>query len=569
MIKTIIMTRHVPSIRRLHVHFFPSHTRRARHLLSVSIFANAVASAMPLDETRLVYRNSDGSSSSSISANVWIPIMVVTITLVVLMFLVCLKRSMRREVATARRYSATSDSTAANQNTSSNQRRRPRRTASQISTKSLPPYMKEPGDHELVIYRGPLEMVDQPPNSILPLGDVEENSDPSMTHFNISLDRVVSRDTLPDGSTAHLVRGVARGSVDLRSLESSLQSHSTNSELLVSHQRTLSRDSDLDLRGEAPPYSEEAVVSGDPSALPPPQPPIPPEPGVPVPQPVHATPGNRRSRFGFLLHPFSSHTPTTSTTTSNPRTAAPATHARSGSAHTLASTEHTSASRPMTPNNASRSSLLALRGIRTRASSAGSAALSSPSMISLHSISAPLPHTLTRTEFRIPRGGLTPEQVKLITSRDAPERFGRPYGSAAVAFAGSRVLLASDAADTPPPEFDEAVGATASSGVDATAAPDRAGESEEHEAGTSSASSSSPASHVATPTSSRHTSLTSERQQAVELSVNTQATSTDQAADTSDLDEAVTSPTARPLSVTPAVQDSTVVSSLLCYPTAL
>lgn len=561
------MTRRVPSIRRLHVQLFPSHTRRAWQLLSISIFANAVASAMPLDGTRLVYRNVEGSSSSSISANVWIPIMVVTITLVVLMFLVCLKRSMRREVATARRHSATSDSTAANQNTSSNQRRRRRRTPSQISTKSLPPYMKEPGDHELVIYRGPLDMVDQPPNSIPPRGDVEENSDASMTHFNISLDRVVSRDTLPDGSTAHLVRGGARGSVDLRSLESSLQSHSTNSELLVSHQRTLSRDSDLDLRGEAPPYSEEAVVSGDPSTLPPPQPPLPPEPGVPVPQPVHDAPGTRRSRFGFLLYPFSSHTPATSTNTSNPPTAAPPTHARSGSAHTLASTEHTSASRPMTPNNASRSSLLALRGIRTRASSAGSAALSSPSMISLHSISAPLPHTLTRTEFRIPRGGLTPEQVKLITARDAPERFGRPYGSAAVAFAGSRVLLASDTADTPPPEFDEAVGATTSSlSVDATAALDRAGESEEPEAGTSLALTSSPASHLPTPTSSHHNSLISEQQQ---LPVNTQATSTGQAADTSDLDEAVTPPAARPLSVTPEVRDSTVVSSLLCYPTVL
>jgi hypothetical protein len=32
-------------------------------------------------------------------------------------------------------------------------RRRPARTPSQISTKSLPPYMLEPGDQELVIYR--------------------------------------------------------------------------------------------------------------------------------------------------------------------------------------------------------------------------------------------------------------------------------------------------------------------------------------------------------------------------------------------------------------------------------
>lgn len=31
--------------------------------------------------------------------------------------------------------------------------RRPRRTPSQISTRSLPAYMKEPGDNEVVIYR--------------------------------------------------------------------------------------------------------------------------------------------------------------------------------------------------------------------------------------------------------------------------------------------------------------------------------------------------------------------------------------------------------------------------------
>ncbi|KAI6145050.1 hypothetical protein BKA82DRAFT_994216 [Pisolithus tinctorius] len=558
-------------MRRPHVHpFFPSCSRAAWQLLSVSIFANAVASAMPLDGVRLVYRSSDareldstsdGSSSDSISANVWIPIMVVTIALVVLMFLVCLKRSMSRELARAPRNSATGDSTqpapapAADQNASTNRGRRPRRTPSQISTKSLPPYMKEPGDHELVIYRGPLDMEDQLPNPIPTLGEVDETPDPSMTHFNISLDRVVSRDTLPDGSTAHLVRSVTPGSVDLRSLESSLQSHNTNAELLVSHQRTLSRDSDLDLRGEAPPYSEEAVVGGDPSALPLPQPSLPPELGIPTPPLAHGNPGDRRSRFGFLRYPFNSHTRATSTTT-NTRTAVPATHARSGSAHTLASTEYTAASRPTTPNNASGSSLLALRGIRTRASSGGSAALSSPSMISLHSISAPLPHTLTRTEFRIPRGGLTPEQVKIITARDAPERFGRPYGPAAVAFAGSRVLVTSDAADTLPPEFDEAVGTIAgSSSTDATAALNGEGEPEEAEARAPSALTSSPVSDTPIMTSSHHISLTSEQQQSAEIRVNTDATNTDQFSRAADLDEAMTPLSARPPSVTPAVQD--------------
>jgi len=37
--------------------------------------------------------------------------------------------------------------------TTTRRQRRPRRTPSQVSTKSLPAYMKEPGDHEVVIYR--------------------------------------------------------------------------------------------------------------------------------------------------------------------------------------------------------------------------------------------------------------------------------------------------------------------------------------------------------------------------------------------------------------------------------
>jgi len=73
--------------------------------------------------------------------------------------------------------------------------------------------------------------------------------------------------------------------------------------------------------------------------------------------------------------------------------------------------------------------------------------VSSPSTISLNSISAPLTHTLTRSEFRAPKGGmLTAEQIKLITSREALEKFGMPYGPDAVAaFSLSRET---------PPDFD-------------------------------------------------------------------------------------------------------------------
>ncbi|KAL4071763.1 hypothetical protein V8B97DRAFT_2022029 [Scleroderma yunnanense] len=442
-----------------------------RFLCMIFIFANATAvSAIPLDRFARQRRQSTGagdnqSNSGGLSTSVWVPIMVVAIAFLVLSLLACLRRSMNRELATASAHTntttnATTAQPAADNTAASNRRRRrPRRTPSQISTKSLPPYMKEPGDHELVIYRGPLDMEQQSPNGMPTLGEVEETVDPSVTHFNISLDRMVTRDTLPDASsTAHLTRNVSRdtnsgGSIDAHSLESSLQSHGSNIELLVSHSRTLSNTDNSDPRGEAPPYA--VAVAGAVSTLSFPQPSAPPALGAPGPQHVQDAP---RSRFSFLFHPFTSHSNSGPRNTAS-RPASSSAHVRSESAFSLNSSEHGSSTRPTTPSG-SRSHLLGSRDTRTRASSTASAVvLSSPSMISLNSISAPLPHTLTRAEFRIPRGGLTPEQIKIITARDAPERFGRPYGPAAVAFAGSRGLLSEDT-NVPPPGFEEVFGAS-------------------------------------------------------------------------------------------------------------
>ena len=87
---------------------------------------------------------------------------------------------------------------------------------------------------------------------------------------------------------------------------------------------------------------------------------------------------------------------------------------------------------------------------RTRSTS-NVGALTSPSMISIGSISAPLTHTAVRTDFVYPRSGPTPEQLKLISSVESVSKFGVPYGPAAVAYASaSRVNLQS-----PPPEFEE------------------------------------------------------------------------------------------------------------------
>ena len=87
------------------------------------------------------------------------------------------------------------------------------------------------------------------------------------------------------------------------------------------------------------------------------------------------------------------------------------------------------------------------RSIRTISSNH----LTSPSVISLNSISSPLTHTALRTEFTYPRTGPTPEQFKLISSPDALARFGVPYGADAIAFAAS---TSRQDLQPPPPDFD-------------------------------------------------------------------------------------------------------------------
>ena len=79
------------------------------------------------------------------------------------------------------------------------------------------------------------------------------------------------------------------------------------------------------------------------------------------------------------------------------------------------------------------------------------AGLTSPSAISIASISSPLTHTAVRTDFVYPRSGPTPEQLKLISSVQSVSKFGVPYGPDAVAFASASLVNLHG----PPPEFEE------------------------------------------------------------------------------------------------------------------
>jgi hypothetical protein len=125
-----------------------------------------------------VRRQSNGTDSGGVKPQVWVPIVAVVIVLLAVAMMVWSRRSLRRglasmgeaaaiaagatthrDVPSAGSAPATREVTAeqlAGRTSNASQSRRPRRTRrtpSQISTASLPLYMKEPGDQELVIFR--------------------------------------------------------------------------------------------------------------------------------------------------------------------------------------------------------------------------------------------------------------------------------------------------------------------------------------------------------------------------------------------------------------------------------
>ncbi|KAG6380137.1 hypothetical protein JVT61DRAFT_8224 [Boletus reticuloceps] len=417
--------------------------------------------------------NNNSPNNGSISMNVWLPILLVTVVFVFFSFITCIRRC---AVADA----AATASTAANRNASTpaittRPYRRPRRTPSQISTKSLPAYMKEPGDQELVLFRAPPEMsMDDDTTPPLPMPTLAEDEEvhPEMRDamFDIPLDRIESVDTMPDSSTPGLIRRLStsvprppelhhasvphdhRRNGDVHSMDSA----GSDVELLAAHQRTVSVDNSADSRGEAPSYTEAVSAEGRMATISLNDP----EPNSNVAVPSSLAPGRGRSRFSFLMqNPFGSHNHTSGAPSdANPsapsiRSESPALHVRSGSALSRLSTHESHDSHHSRNNLArsrSRSNSHLLRAFRSHSPvHAGS------STLSVDSISAPLLHTLTRAEFHVPKGGLTPEQIKLITSREALERFGVPYGPDAVAFSLSRERLAEM---RPPPDFESVAG---------------------------------------------------------------------------------------------------------------
>ncbi|KAJ7756979.1 hypothetical protein B0H16DRAFT_1537595 [Mycena metata] len=380
---------------------------------------------------------------SSLPPSTWIPIAVVVSVLAILTILACTRKSLRARiarmghgVAVANGMTVTRELTAEQLAGSINQApgaparraRRPRRTPSQISTVSLPAYMKEPGEQELVVSRGPDgEDVAMPPASAVDDEDDQsneghqsseghdDNAPPSDEH---------QHSNLPDNSRY------------------APEPHSPNNSPLLGS----------DPRGDAPAYFE--VVDQNDEHYPPGISVAPPEPETPVMQ--------RRSGFFSMFRPAPPPIPAPAASpTPNDPTRLSLTHTR---------TRSTTASPVPTRHRASTSTstLFSLTRKKSTASLSG-INLTSPSLISLASISHPLPYTLHKTEFSaLPKSGLTAEQLSLISGskEGGLGRFGVPWGEAAVAYASannSRVALGEDG-EAPPPGWEEVSGPPEASG---------------------------------------------------------------------------------------------------------
>lgn len=229
----------------------------------------------------------------------------------------------------------------------------------------------------------------------------------------------------------------------------------------------------LDPRGAAPPYFE-AISLDDPDATltddsPSPIPPVQVSPPEPISRETSSGSTRRRSAFFNLFNSRSNanaRPPVPPIPDNIPRSSVSHVRSDSGpSVMSLASTSGDGHARPRSrsthrPSHSGSGSVFnigssAFRTLsRQKSNSNLHPNLTSPSMISLNSISAPLTHTLVKTEFAYPKSGPTPEQLKLISSRETFARFGMPYGADAIAYAShSRVDLSQ-----PPPEFEEFAG---------------------------------------------------------------------------------------------------------------
>ena len=380
--------------------------------------------------------------------------------------------------------------------------RRTRRTPSQMSTTSLPVYMKEPGAQELVIFRGPEPM--DASNAIAEAREAEDHDDEGDS-------TLMNRSETPESPVGHHPQNRDENAVSITSLlDPSPRGHHRNSSRDTVDSRSGLIEPPYEVPSEAPPGYDFEPGHRESSSLPSiivppglsasPEPPASPPHQIVTVSPVtpESPQNNRRSRMASrvsnllqfrnsssissipsLTAPegsarpldtgvipnaansaISLNDPPVPQVTSPPHTVQQQQqqqHTRHRYSHSGGSSSTLNLALPFRTISRTRSrSSNNLNGVQA-AASRSQVNLASPSSLSLSlasgtsPISAPLPHTLVRTEIHFPRGGPTPEQVKLLSSRDNPGRFGVPYGEQAIAHAEqSRLDLALD----PPPVFE-------------------------------------------------------------------------------------------------------------------
>ncbi|KAJ3505957.1 hypothetical protein NLJ89_g7138 [Agrocybe chaxingu] len=318
-----------------------------------------------------------------------------------------------------------------------------------MSVTSLPAYNKEPGEEELVIFRG-RDMEDATMPAAVVMNSVDEDRDESIhSNDNSQVSRYspmpATTNDMPllhsDGTYGDLsLQSLSSPEQDLAQRRSSdTASHETSS--LVRIESNQLPEGLPDPRGEVPAYFEVL----DQNFLPSPQgqsDATPAQPASPESRPQRQS-GFRTllTRMSIVAHPNSHH-----------RGDSAGSGISSNQSH---GAESSNSRHRASPSSSSILSSSMFRTLSRQKSihTLNSARLNSPSMISLNSISAPLTHTAVRTEFTYPKTGPTPEQLKLISSRESFARFGVPYGADAIAYAASTSRL--DLLP-PPPDFETA-----------------------------------------------------------------------------------------------------------------
>ncbi|KAI0649946.1 hypothetical protein C8Q79DRAFT_1006267 [Trametes meyenii] len=482
--------------------------------LGLSLHARAAPTS-----SRLLSRQDQGSQGGggSIGPTIWVPLVVIGVLFAVGLVVACCNRRFRTYTyswgnTASRAAGATAGTTttgggarevtadqlagtnggaaganATNATGGANRSRRPRRTRrtpSQISTHSLPAYMKEPGEQEIVIVRGAEDMEDMPVPITVTMPAVDEQGVES-PEGSIDLARPTS-EYVPMPNPSNDVPLLQNNEHDPHHL--GVEAHDLGSRRSFDSIMSSEENSQVHYLDDAPPY-EVVTLDSTPNlptsaSTPPTAPPAAPSHERSSTEQSGTGSTRRRSMFMSLFNPRSSRIapPPVPTNAASPEPRASG-HTREDSGPSIISvapSEREPRSRSRVRHRPSQSGSGSMFSLLSRTRSNGNLdgagnPLTSPSMISLNSISAPLSHTLVRTEFTYPKSGPTPEQLKLISSRESFARFGVPYGADAIAYASaSRVEL------EPPPDFEEVAGpsgaadASSSEGRDDSPAPDPA-----------------------------------------------------------------------------------------------